>query len=67
MSDKNEHDNRNIDPKIKGQKAREEKLGCEFIRLTLTKRPLIFSELPIKYLDKPNNWLKNSNNFQWYY
>ena len=52
-----EHSNRNIDNEIKRQKAKGQKLGCEFIRIDPDKKTLIFLKLSIKYLDTSNSRL----------
>ena len=60
--DENGHSNRNIDYKIKRQKAINKNLIASVLELILTKNNLTFSELSMEYLDMLNNQLKNFNN-----
>ena len=56
--DKNGHNDRNFDNKIKRQKPIEQDLGVSLLDLILKKKSWIFLELPIKYLDILNNEIK---------
>ena len=49
--DGNSHSNKNVDYKIKRQKAIEQHLGCEFIRNNLDKEDFNILKLSRKYLD----------------
>ena len=55
--DENGHSDRNMDYEIKKQKAIEQELGCEFIRIYPGKKILIFLKLSMKYLDTSNDHL----------
>ena len=52
--DENGRSEKNIQYKIKRQKAIEQEPGCEFIRIEMTKKVLIFMRLSIKDLDTSN-------------
>ena len=56
--DENRHSNKNIDYKIKRQKAIKQELGCKFIRIDPDKKDFDILELSMKYFDKLNNQLK---------
>ena len=56
--DKNGHNDRNFDNKIKRQKPIEQDLGVSLLDLILKKKSWIFLELSIKYLDILNNEIK---------
>ena len=56
--DENRHSNKNIDYKIKRQKAIKQELGCKFIRIDPGKKDFDILELSMKYFDKLNNQLK---------
>ena len=53
------HKDRNIDYEIQRQKALEKEFGCEFIRINLTKKILIFLLKLVKYKITLLNQLKN--------
>ena len=52
--DENGRSEKNIQYKIKRQKAIEQEPGCKFIRIEMTKKVLIFMRLSIKDLDTSN-------------
>ena len=54
--EENGSSSRNIDYEIKRQKAKEQELGCKFVRIDPDKE-----ELSMKYLDTLNSQLKNSH------
>ena len=56
--DENRHSKKNIDYKIKRQKAIKQELGCKFIRIDPDKKDFDILELSMKYFDKLNNQLK---------
>ena len=56
--DKNGHNDRNFDNKIKRQKPIEQDLGVSLLDLILKKTSWIFLELSIKHLDILNNEIK---------
>ena len=59
--DENRHSNKNIDYKIKRQKAIKQQLGCKFIRIDPDKKDFDILELSMKCFDILNNQLKNIN------
>ena len=56
--DENWHSNKNIDYKIKRQKAIKQELGCKFIRIDPDEKDFDLLELSMKYFDILNNQLK---------
>ena len=56
-TDENGHSEKNIDYEIKRQKTMKQELGCEFIRIDLPKKTLIFLKLFLKYSGTLNNFL----------
>ena len=59
--DENRHSNKNIDYKIKRQKAIKQQLGCKFIRIDPDKKDFDILELSMKCFDILNDQLKNIN------
>ena len=57
--DKNGHRDRNVDSKIKREKATVDLLIVDLLELILTKKTLIFLKLSMRYSNTSNNRLIN--------
>ena len=58
-TDKNGHRDRNVDSKIKREKATVDLLIVDLLELILTKKTLIFLKLSMRYSNTSNNRLIN--------